>query len=71
MPKFINKYKLYLCPVNVYQFMTYFYSIYERVLMAQDLVRRKVEQDFFDDFSKKEWSSKFEDKMQSLIEERF
>lgn len=52
-------------------FMTYFYSIYERVIMAQELVQRKVEQDFHDDFSKKEWGTKFEHKMQTLFEERF
>jgi hypothetical protein len=53
-------------------FVTYFYSIYERVILAKDLVKRKVDQDFLDDFSKQEWSSKFEKKQINLIvEERF
>lgn len=43
-------------------FVTYFYSVYERVILAKDLVKRKVDQDFLDDFSKQEWSSKFEKK---------
>jgi hypothetical protein len=66
VPKFVEKkeikdqYKLYFCPFNVYMFMTYFYSVYERVIMAQELVQRKVEQDFLDDFSKNEWGTKFQ-----------
>jgi hypothetical protein len=34
-------------------------------------VRHKVEQDFKEDFSKKQWSTKFEKKKQHLIDERF
>lgn len=52
-------------------FMTFFYSVYERILKAQELVKFKVEQDFRDDFSKREWSAKFESKKQCLIDERF
>ena len=66
-----NEYKLYYGPLNVFMFIKYFYSVYERVLKAQELVKSKVEQDFRDDFSKKEWSSKFENTIQSLIDERF
>ena len=46
-------------PLNIFMFMTYFYSIYERIVRAKQLVRNKVEQDFKDDFSQKEWSVKF------------
>ena len=52
-------------------FLILFYSVYERILKAQTLVRRKVEQDFKEDFSKKQWSTKFEKKKQHLIDERF
>lgn len=51
--------------------MMYFYSIYERVLKARELVAVKVEQDFKDDFSKNEWSIKFAKKKQILVDERF
>ena len=34
-------------------FLILFYSVYERILKAQTLVRRKVEKDFLEDFSKK------------------
>ena len=52
-------------------FMMYFYSIYERILKAQELVKAKVEQDFNDDFSNNEWSAKFQRKKQTLVDERF
>tara|TARA_B110000285_G_C15009291_1_gene555559 strand:- start:225 stop:932 length:708 start_codon:yes stop_codon:yes gene_type:complete len=52
-------------------FITFFYSVYERILKARQLVRSKVELDFKDDFSKREWSIKFESKQQALIDERF
>jgi len=29
-----QQYKLYYCPLNVYMFLMYFYSIYERILKA-------------------------------------
>lgn len=51
--------------------MMYFYSIYERILKARELVAVKVEQDFNDDFSKNEWSAKFAKKKQTLVDERF
>ena len=51
--------------------MMYFYSIYERILKAQELVKAKVEQDFNDDFSNNEWSAKFQRKKQTLVDERF
>lgn len=66
-----RQYKLYYGPLNVYMFMLYFSSIYERILKAQELVKSKVEQDFSDDFSRNEWSVKFQRKMKPLIEERF
>lgn len=59
IPKYIHdknlpqdqQYQLYFGPANVFMFLTFFYSVYERVLKAQQLVRSKVEQDFLDDFS--------------------
>lgn len=66
-----NQYKLFYCPLNVFLFMMYFYSIYERILKAQELVKGKVEQDFHDDFSNNEWSTKFQRKKQALVDERF
>ena len=38
-----SDYKLMYGPLNIFMFMTYFYSIYERVLKAKILVERKVE----------------------------
>lgn len=66
-----NQYKLYYGPSNAFMFLILFYSVYERILKAQSLVARKVEQDFKEDFSKKQWSTKFEKKKQHLIDERF
>ena len=37
-----HRYKLYYGPLNVFMFITYFYSVYERVLKAQELVKNKV-----------------------------
>lgn len=51
--------------------MMYFYSVYERVLKARELVAVKIEQDFNEDFSKNEWSQKFAKKKQALADERF
>ena len=65
------QYKLFYCPLNVFMFMLYFYSIYDRILKAQELVKAKVEQDFNDDFSNNEWSAKFQRKKQTLVDERF
>lgn len=65
------QYKLFYGSANVHMFLTFFYSVYERILKAQELVKSKVDQDFKDDFSKKEWSTKFKTKMQTLIDERF
>ena len=67
IPKFVQKkgaedednYRLYYGPSNAFMFITFFYSVYERVLKARQLVKSKVEQDFKDDFSKREWSIKF------------
>ena len=66
IPKFIQKagnpdenYKLFYGPSNAFMFLLLFYSLYERVLKAQRLVKQKVEQDFKEDFSKREWSVKF------------
>ena len=42
-------------------FLKFFYSVYERILKAQDLVKSKVEQDFKEDFSHNQWSSKFKE----------
>ena len=66
-----NQYRLYYGPSNAFMFLFLFYSVYERILKAQTLVRHKVEQDFKEDFSKKQWSTKFEKKKQHLIDERF
>ena len=39
IPKFISsKYKLYFGPTNLYMFLVYFYSIYERIIKAYELV---------------------------------
>ena len=58
-------------PLNVFMFMTYFYSIYERIVRAKQLVKNKVEKDFKDDFSQKEWSVKFNQRINTVIDERF
>ena len=77
IPKFVQKkeaednYRLYYGPSNAFMFITFFYSVYERVLKARQLVKSKVEQDFKDDFSKREWAIKFQSKQQALIDERF
>lgn len=71
LPKFTPEYELFYAPLNVYMFLTFFYSIYERVLKAEELVRAKVEQDFRDDFSQKEWSVKFKSRIDTLCAERF
>ena len=57
------RYKLFYGSANVHMFLTFFYSVYERILKAQELVKSKVDQDFKDDFSNKEWSTKFKTKM--------
>lgn len=54
-----EKYQLFYGPLNVYMFLVYFYSVYERVLKAKQLVEQKVIQDFKDDFSYQEWFQKF------------
>ena len=54
-----GNYKLMYGPLNVYLFLVYFYTIYERILKAKQLVERKVLQDFKDDFGRMEWSAKF------------
>jgi len=46
-----DRYQLFYGPLNIYLFLIYFYSVYERVLKAKELVSRKVTQDFKDDFS--------------------
>ena len=73
IPAYTKKdtYQLFYAPLNVYMFLTFFYSIYERILKAEELVRQKMEQDFLDDFSQKEWSVKFNSRMDTLIDERF
>lgn len=52
-------------------FLVYFYSVYERTLKAKQLVERKMIQDFKDDFCRKEWSTKFRSRTQTIINERF
>lgn len=67
IPRFVNdrskprgeRYQLFYAPLNIYMFLVYFYSVYERVLKAKELVSKKVIQDFKDDFSQMEWSVKF------------
>jgi histone deacetylase complex regulatory component SIN3 len=66
-----NNYKLYFGPTNMYMFLVYFYSIYERVVKAYELVDSKIQQDFHDDFSKQGWASKYGNRRQLLVEERF
>lgn len=66
-----ERYQLFYGPLNVYMFMVYFYSIYERVIKAKELVTKKVIQDFKDDFSQMEWSLKFQSRTHTLIDERF
>ena len=45
LPKFVQhkepkeKYKLFYGPLNIYMFLVFFYSIYERILKAEELVR--------------------------------
>ena len=38
-----NQYRLYYGPSNAFMFLFLFYSVYERILKAQTLVKRKVE----------------------------
>jgi len=52
-------------------FLTYFYSVYERILKAKALIRRKIITDFDNDFSQKKWSIKFHNRIDALVEERF
>lgn len=40
-----SDYCLLYAPSNIYVFLTFFHSIYERVLKAQDLIREKISQD--------------------------
>jgi histone deacetylase complex regulatory component SIN3 len=37
--------KLFFAPTSIYMFLMFFFSIYERVLKARELVREKVKQD--------------------------
>lgn len=68
-----KNYKLYFGPTNLYMFLMYFYSVYERVLKAYDLIEAKIDKDFREDFNKQRWSRKFSDpkKRRILTEERF
>jgi hypothetical protein len=51
LPQYVQKddldpekqYRLLYGPTNIYMFMTFFYSVYERILKAQELVKLKVE----------------------------
>ena len=51
MPHFVQdkskpsaqQYKLLYSPFNVFIFLIYFYSIYERVIKAQAMVKQKVD----------------------------
>ena len=45
-----NQYKLFYGPSNVYMFFVYFYSVYERILKAKTLIRKKIGLDFDNDF---------------------
>ena len=40
-----NGYKLMYAPYNVFMFLKFFYALYERVVMAKQLVKEKVLQD--------------------------
>jgi histone deacetylase complex regulatory component SIN3 len=37
--------KLFFTPSNIFMFIKFFFSIYERILKAKELVREKVEAD--------------------------
>jgi hypothetical protein len=49
LPHFPNDkpedYSLLYAPSNIYIFLTFFHSIYERIMMAKDLVREKINHD--------------------------
>jgi len=66
-----NPYKLFYGPSNSYIFLTYFYSVYERLLKARFLIKKKIDQDFANDFSQCKWSIKFDKKVEALVDERF
>jgi hypothetical protein len=40
----------------------YFYSVYERILKAQELIKEKIQKDFKEDFSKADLRFKFNEK---------
>lgn len=71
IPPYCPEHKLMYAPLNVYMFIVYFYSIYERIIKAKELVKMKVVQDFEDDFSQREWRVKFHTRINSVIDERF
>ena len=64
IPRFNNggDHRLYYCPFNVYAFLVYFYSVYERILKAKELVKEKILKDFEEDFSKADFRHKFNKK---------
>lgn len=49
LPHFPNEkaeeYSLLYAPSNVYIFLTFFHAIYERIIMAQDLIKDKINHD--------------------------
>ena len=45
MPHFTSGYKLLYAPYNIFMFFKYFYAMYERIVMAKQLIREKVTQD--------------------------
>ena len=57
-----NNHSLYYCPFDVYAFIVYFYSVYERILKAQELIKEKIQKDFKEDFSKADLRFKFNEK---------
>ena len=67
-----NDHHLYYCPFNVYAFFVYFYSVYERILKAKELIKEKIQKDFEEDFSKADFRFKFNQKYTNkLVDERF
>lgn len=60
-----DKHRLYYCPFNVYAFLVYFYSVYERILKAKELIKEKIQKDFEEDFSKADLRFKFNEKFKN------
>ena len=71
VPEALQEHNLIIGASNMYYFMVYFYSIYERLCKAQNLIEKKVEKDLRDDFSHASLLDKFGEKRDSLVHERF